>query len=79
MFEFTLRDETTHEFPNFSECGVNAMRKTRKIEDETDRVFSLIEEAFGEDSDHIAALDKVKIEDLGEFIKKFTGGLSAKK
>jgi hypothetical protein len=79
MFTFKLKNGETHEFPRFSECGAGSIRKTRKIEDETDRVFSMIEEGFGEDSDHIQALDLVENSTLPEFIREFMGGLDQKK
>jgi hypothetical protein len=66
----------TYEIPSISELPNGILRKTRKIEDELDKSYTILEELLGIDSKELKALDKMTVEQFSEVIQKWTSGAS---
>jgi hypothetical protein len=67
---------TKYEIPSISELPNGILRKTRKIEDELDKSYTILEELLGIDSKELKALDKMTVEQFSEVIQKWTSGAS---
>lgn len=53
---------------------VGVSRKARKAADDADRVFIMLEEAMGEDSPELAAVDTMNAEQFDAFLRGWTQG-----
>lgn len=72
-FTFTHAGED-FTIPSFSALPMGALRKTRKLKDETDKVFTIIESAVGVDSPALDALDSMSGEEFEAFLSAWTQG-----
>ena len=73
MYKFTVAGKD-YEVPAFLDIPAGALRKSRKGADEIDKMFIILEEALGENSKEIKALDSLSTRELGEWIKGWTDG-----
>lgn len=65
---------TTHEIPSLAALPMGALRKARKIEDETDKLFTMLEVVMPEGSPALAALDSMDTEAFQTFLAGWTQG-----
>jgi hypothetical protein len=72
-FEYDGKEYT---IPSIAALTSGVLRKTRKIEDELDKTYTILEELLGEDSEALAALDKMDIPEFSEWATKWTQGVS---
>lgn len=75
MFEFEQGGKKFY-IPKFSNLPAGALRKARKATDDLDKAFIIIESAMGEDSKELEAVDRMTVEEFGEFVKSWTEGAS---
>ena len=72
---FTFEYEgKTYTIPSIKALPNGVIRKTRKIDDELDKTYTIIEELLGEGSEELAVLDKMTLEEFSEFATKWTQG-----
>lgn len=64
----------THTIPAFTSLPMGAIRKVRKITDEADQVFTLLEATLGMESEALAAVDAMDAEAFEVFLKGWTQG-----
>jgi len=74
-YTFTVAD-TEYTVPLFRDLPLGAIRKARRIEDEMDKAFTILEEAVGVDSDALKAIDSLTVSEFGEWMKGWTQGAS---
>lgn len=74
-FHFTV-DGEDYSIPKFATLPMGVIRKARKAEDETNMVFDILEAAVGEDSDEIAAIDRMTGTEFQVFLKGWMHGAS---
>jgi len=60
--------------PSLTAMPIGVQRKARKAEDDADRVFIMLEEAMGEDSPELAAVDSMDPEQFQAFLEGWTQG-----
>jgi len=72
-YHFTI-NETDFEIPLFSNIPVGVIRKARKAKDEMDMVFTILENALGEDSDVLAAIDTLEGDEFQAWLAGWTQG-----
>lgn len=60
--------------PHFKALPMGAIRKARKAGNDTDATFILLEEALGEGSTPLNAIDRMGADEFAEFLKGWTGG-----
>jgi hypothetical protein len=60
--------------PSIAALPNGVIRKTRKIEDELDKTYTIIELTLGEGSEALDALDKMSIEEFTNFASDWTQG-----
>lgn len=60
--------------PSITALPVRVQRKARKATDDIDRVFIMLEESMGEDSEELAAVDKMTPEEFQVFLEGWTQG-----
>jgi hypothetical protein len=60
--------------PHFKSLPIGAIRKARKAGNDTDATFVLLEEALGEGSKPLDAIDTMGAEEFAEFLSGWTGG-----
>lgn len=75
-FDFT-HEGKTYTIPAFSALPMGALRRARKAKDEIDQIFTILEMTVGEDSEAIAAIDKMAPAGFEEFVKAWTQGANA--
>lgn len=64
----------TFEIPTLSAMPIGAVRKARKIEDETDKLFTMLETVMPEGSPALAAIDSMDTETFAKFLEGWTQG-----
>jgi hypothetical protein len=57
--------------PHPSRIPSGVIRRTRKLEDQVDQFFSILEGLFGEDSDELLILDKLPMDELGDIFNEW--------
>ena len=62
----------TYEVPSPKGIPTGIVRKTRKITDDTDRSFTMLELLLGEDSPELAALDSMTPEEFSDWLSGWT-------
>lgn len=73
--KFTFESKgKSYSIPLFKDLPIGAIRKARKSADESDQVFTIIEQVLGEDSKELKALDALTTVEFGEFITGWTQG-----
>jgi hypothetical protein len=72
-FTFEVANKKYH-IPLFKDIPMGAIRKSRKLKEEADQVFVIIEQVMGEDSKELAAVDSMNSEAFAEFITSWTQG-----
>lgn len=72
-FQFTQGGKK-FEVPTFTDLPMGVIRKSRKAEDDADRVFIIIEEMLGEGSKELDAIDAMTQEEFTTFITEWTQG-----
>lgn len=75
MFEFEQGGKL-YRIPKFSNLPAGALRKARKATDDLDKAFTIIESVMGENSPELDAVDRMTVEEFGEFVKGWTEGAS---
>lgn len=65
-----------YSIPAIKSIPSGAIRKTRHIEDEVDKSYSILEIVVGEDSEVLTVLDKMTISEFTEVISEWTQGAS---
>jgi hypothetical protein len=63
-----------YEVPALKAIPTGVMRKTRKIEDDADKSFTILEMLLGEDSPEIAAIDTMTTEEFTAWLTGWTSG-----
>ncbi len=72
---FTFEHEgKSYSIPSFKHLPIGAIRKVRKLEDQADQVFTLLETVLGVDSPTLAAVDTMDTEEFQLFFTEWTGG-----
>ena len=72
-FTFTW-DGKEYTIPGVKSLPTGIIRKTRKIEDETDQAFTVLELLLGEDSEALAALDAMPASDFSNVMIEWQKG-----
>jgi len=62
--------------PSIKSVPNGVIRQTRRIEDELDKTYTIIELLLGEDSKELAVLDKMTLEEFIDFSNAWTQGAS---
>jgi hypothetical protein len=77
MTAFTFEHNgKTFELPDPNTFKAGALRKSRKGIDPADKMFTLLEEVLGEDSEVLAAIDDMEAEELNEIVNGWLKGVS---
>lgn len=63
-----------YEVPALSAIPTGVIRKTRKLTDDTDKSFTILEMMLGEDSKELKALDQMSPAEFGEWLNGWTQG-----
>jgi hypothetical protein len=74
-YEFVVAGKT-YSIPAFSSLPAGALRQARKATDDLDKAFTILEYTLGLESDSLAAVDSMTVEEFGEFVKGWTDGVS---
>lgn len=74
-FEFTV-DGEKYTIPAFASIPSGALRRARKAADDLDKAYTILEFTLGVDSVELDALDRMTVEELGDFVKAWTDGVS---
>ena len=69
-------DGTSHSIPSFSDLPIGVIRKSRKADDEADKVFIILETLLGEDSEALAAVDSMNASQFNTWLEGWTQGAS---
>ena len=72
-FHFTANGED-FAIPHFKDLPMGVIRKARKGEDESDKVFTIIETVMGEGSPELDAIDNMSAEEFSAFLEAWTQG-----
>lgn len=75
MYNFKIK-ETEYEIPSFKDLPAGALRKARHASDDMDRVFIILEETLGAESDVIQAIDALSLTEFGDWMQGWTQGAS---
>jgi hypothetical protein len=75
MYDFTIKG-TEYAIPSFKDLPAGALRKARHASDDMDRVFIILEETLGADSDVIRAIDALSLTEFGDWMQGWTQGAS---
>jgi hypothetical protein len=73
MYEFEIKGEK-YSIPLFVDLPLGALRKARKTDNELDATFELLEGAIGVDSQAMAALDTLTIDEFKTWFESWAGG-----
>lgn len=68
-------DGKTYTIPRFQDQTAGTLRKARKLGNDTDMAFFMLETMIGEGPE-LDALDSMNLEQFGEFVKAWTGGVT---
>tara|TARA_R110000868_G_scaffold172824_2_gene408824 strand:- start:2758 stop:3024 length:267 start_codon:yes stop_codon:yes gene_type:complete len=63
-----------YEVPSLKAIPTGVIRKTRKITDDTDKSFTILELVLGEDSPELAVIDSMTPQDFTDWLTGWTGG-----
>lgn len=74
-FTFTYEGKE-YTIPSIKSVPNGVIRQTRKIEDELDKTYTIIELLLGEDSEELAVLDKMTLSEFIDFSNAWTQGAS---
>lgn len=74
-FHFTHND-VEYNIPKFSDLPMGVIRKSRKADDDGDRVFIILEAVMGEGSAELDAVDDMSAEEFKNFLGEWTEGVS---
>lgn len=67
-------DGQTYEIPSLAALPMGALRKARKIQDETDKLFTMLEVVMPEGSPALEAIDLMDSEAFQTFLAGWTQG-----
>lgn len=65
-----------YEVPLFADLPIGAIRKARTAKDDMDKAFVILEQALGEDSAALAAVDTLTGVEFGKWLEGWTQGAS---
>ncbi len=74
-FTFTHKGKE-YTIPSINALSSGIIRKTRKIEDELDKTYTIIELMLGENAEALEALDEMDISEFSKFAEEWTQGVS---
>lgn len=77
VYVFT-KDGKEYVFPLFKDVKMGVMRKARKAKDDSDMLFTIIEEILGEDSEELAMIDNLSGEEFEQFVNGWLQGADLK-
>lgn len=69
-------EEQEYSIPSVKSIPAGVIRKSRKIEDEEDRTWTILESVIGDDKKTMDALDNLTVEEFSKVIESWTGGAS---
>lgn len=69
-------EEQEYSIPSVKSIPAGVIRTTRKIEDEEDRTWTILETIIGDQENILAAIDALTVEEFSDFVKGWTGGAS---
>lgn len=74
-FTFTYEGKT-YTIPSIKSMPNGIIRKTRKIQDDIDKSYTIIELLVGEDSEVMAVFDSMSVAEFTDFIEQWSEGAS---
>jgi hypothetical protein len=72
-YKFTHNGRTYH-VPSLKSVPTGVIRKTRKLTDDTDKSFTILELLLGEDSPELEAIDSMNPDEFADWLNGWTGG-----
>ena len=72
-YKFEIKGKK-YEIPSFADMPLGALRKARKADNELDATFELLEGVLGPDSEELAALDTLTIDEFKTWFEGWAGG-----
>lgn len=67
-------DGKTYSVPAFTALPMGALRKARKAKDDADQAFTILEFVMGEDSEELAVIDSMSMEQFQAWMEGWTQG-----
>ena len=75
MYEFTV-NKKKYSIPFFTDVPMGAIRKSRKEANDMDKALLIIEETLGVDSEELAAIDSMTVDEFSNWLQGWTQGAS---
>ena len=72
-FKF-VHNGRSYEIPDMASIPTGVVRKTRRLENDSDKAFTILELLLGEDSPELAAVDSMNGAEFADWLTAWTGG-----